>query len=404
MIKQLLIGLCCAHSIAHAQPSKLYITLISHNEDNIGYDNSSSLYYNNRAVLVNICNILQAEGVKYNYGADYVALQAIEDLDTGSVVSTTNGKNLVRWMKEDKGVECDPHAHETTYNYADVHYLMSQLGIIPSDVMSGYLYDTLQNGVAWDSYQNGVTGIIFPSHSWQPKILWGGATPMHVADPHFFGVFKPQSTINFFEHNPSNTLTAIGVGCPIKLESTTTISYVDSLIDKIVSDIQSAALPPGGIYTQEIFFGEGKVNQPWFLPLLNKVIDSVNVHVGNGTAEWKNLTEIHSLWQTAYDSIPFAYDCGGYDVLGVNANDPVYDGLSIYPNPFSEEVIIRTNSSLHNAGLTVYNSFGQTVSQIKNLSGQSITFRRDQLRAGLYFFRLTENNAVITTGKLIITD
>lgn len=404
MIKQLLIGLCFCYGTASAQTPKLYITLISHNEDNIGYDNSSSLYYNNRAALVNICNTLQAEGVKYNYGADYVALQAIADLDTGTVLSTTNGKNLVKWMKEDKGVECDPHAHETTYNYADVHYLMSQLGITPSDVMSGYLYDTLQGGISWDSYQDGVTGIFFPSHTWQPKILWGAATPMHVADPYFFGVFKPQSMENFFVHDPSNTLTSIGVGCPIKLESTTTISSVDSLIDKIISDIQNAVLPANGIYTQEIFFGEGKVNQPWFLPLLNKVIDSVNVHVGNGTAEWKNLTEIHDLWKTAFDSLPFAYDCDGYNVLGINDNGLLHNGLSVYPNPFSEEVIIRANIHLNNADLTVYNCFGQEVAQVKNLSGQTITFRREELRGGLYFFRLTEDNKIIATDRLVISD
>ncbi len=77
-----------------AQAPKLYITLVSHNEDNIGYDNSSTLYYNNRNALVNICNTLQTKGVKYNYGGDWVALEAIAALDTGDIVSTTSRCSL----------------------------------------------------------------------------------------------------------------------------------------------------------------------------------------------------------------------------------------------------------------------------------------------------------------------
>lgn len=355
--------------------------------------------------MVNICNTIQAKGAKYNYGADYVALQAVANLDTGSVVSNTNGKNLVKWMKEDKGVECDPHSHESTYNYADVHYLMSQLGITPSNVMSGYLYDTLQNGIAWDSYQNGVTGIYFPTHTWQPEILWGGATPMHAADPYFFGVFKPQSMSNYFVHSPSNALTAIGVGCPIKLQSTTTIGYVDSLVDKIVSDIQNAILPSNGFYTQEIFFSEGQVNQPWFLQLLNKVIDSVNVHVANGAVEWKNLTEIYTLWQTTYGSAPFAYDCGGYNVLGIDENTNSQSNfLTVYPNPFTTQTDIRADVPLNNATLTMENCFGQMVAEIKNIDGYSVKLERGSLPGGMYLIRLTRDGEIIATEKLLITD
>ena len=396
--------ICLVYNISNAQTPKLYITLVSHNEDNIGYNTNSISYYNNRVKLVNICNILQTKGVKYNYGSDYSALQAIAVLDTGLIILSTNGKNLVKWMKEDKGVECDPHSHESLYNYADIHYLMSQLGITPSNTMSGYLYDALQNGNAWDSYQNGVTGLFYPSYTWHPQAMWGGATSGHVNDPHFFGVFKPQSMNNYFVHDSLNTLITIGAGCPIKLENTTTVGYVDSIIDNIVSNLQTSVWPANGIYTQAIFFNEGKVNQPWFMPLLNKVIDSVNVHVVNGTVEWKNLSDIVNIWQTSFGSAPYAFGCDSNIILDIVEKRSINDELLIYPNPFSLQTILQSEHVLQNATLTVYNCFGQAVKQINNISGQEIILHRDNLSSGVYFIQLRQANKETVIKKLIVTD
>ncbi|HQB74847.1 MAG TPA: T9SS type A sorting domain-containing protein [Bacteroidales bacterium] len=77
--------------------------------------------------------------------------------------------------------------------------------------------------------------------------------------------------------------------------------------------------------------------------------------------------------------------------------------LQIFPNPFSTQTTLQSNFPLTNATLTVYNSCGQTVKQIKNISGQTVTFSRDNLASGLYFVRLTEGNKIFT-DKLIITD
>jgi len=71
---------------------------------------------------------------------------------------------------------------------------------------------------------------------------------------------------------------------------------------------------------------------------------------------------------------------------------------------------------LHNATLTVDNCFGQTVTQIKNISGQTVIFNRGNLASGLYFYKVTGDKGqgtrdegrgtreVIATGKLVITD
>ncbi len=78
--------------------------------------------------------------------------------------------------------------------------------------------------------------------------------------------------------------------------------------------------------------------------------------------------------------------------------------ISVYPNPFSKQTIVQTNYPMTNASLTVDNCFGQTVAQIKNISGQTIILYRDNLPSGLYIVRLTQDRQVIATKKLIITD
>lgn len=78
--------------------------------------------------------------------------------------------------------------------------------------------------------------------------------------------------------------------------------------------------------------------------------------------------------------------------------------MNVYPNPLSSSTTLQTNIFLHNATLTVDNCFGQTVAQIKNIKGQTITFHRDNLASGLYFVHLTQDNQIMMTKKLLITD
>jgi len=78
--------------------------------------------------------------------------------------------------------------------------------------------------------------------------------------------------------------------------------------------------------------------------------------------------------------------------------------IFISPNPFSVQTTLRSDIFLKNATLTVTNYIGQAVKQIKYISGQAVILQRDNLPSGLYFFRLVQDNKVVATDKLIITD
>jgi len=87
----------------------------------------------------------------------------------------------------------------------------------------------------------------------------------------------------------------------------------------------------------------------------------------------------------------------GLDDLSVNST------IKIFPNPFSSSTTLQVNENLKDATLTVYNSFGQIVKEIKNLSGLTVVLSLDNLACGSYFVRLTDENKIYT-NKLVLTD
>jgi hypothetical protein len=107
----------------------------------------------------------------------------------------------------------------------------------------------------------------------------------------------------------------------------------------------------------------------------------------------------YRLKQTDYDGT-FSYSKSVF--INIDKEDEF--SIRIVPNPFSSETTLLSGKNFKDAILTVYNSFGQQVKQIKNISGQTITLYRDNLASGLYFIQVTEGDQLFTAGKLMITD
>lgn len=78
--------------------------------------------------------------------------------------------------------------------------------------------------------------------------------------------------------------------------------------------------------------------------------------------------------------------------------------ISVFPNPFSTETTLKTDKAFKNTTLTIYNSLGQKVKEIKNISGKTVTLFRDNLSSGLYYIQMRQDNKVFATVKLIISD
>ena len=66
--------------------------------------------------------------------------------------------------------------------------------------------------------------------------------------------------------------------------------------------------------------------------------------------------------------------------------------LTISPNPFSTQTVLRSDYSFHNATLTVYNCFGQEVYPSVIRNSDSFVISRGNLVAGIYFVELLNGN------------
>ncbi|MCY7409038.1 MAG: T9SS type A sorting domain-containing protein [Chitinophagales bacterium] len=298
----------------------------------------------------------------------------------------------MQWLKEDRGVECDPHTHEATYNYADVAYLMQQLGVTPTNTMSGFLYNQLQNGHSWEDYQDGVLGDSFPTFHWYPEILGGAATPNHLDDPEYYGVYKPKSMAEFTVHEPTNHLILCGTGCKLKISDTSTVAYIFSQIKRITDAIQDGTVPANGIYTQEIMFSESDADQIFFLPFVTSLIDSINVLVTDEKVEWRNIASVIDYWKNDFNSQPFAMDCNFTVLLEPSAVTEInsQEGFEIFPNTADEQLQITVSDLLFGNEIKITNINGQLMMKEKIISNK-IEIPVSSFSDGIYFISVANS-------------
>jgi hypothetical protein len=134
-----------------------------------------------------------------------------------------------------------------------------------------------------------------------------------------------------------------------------------------------------------------------------KLIVGTNTFYGWARLDVVATSTSFTLKDYAYESTPNTCIQSGQTILGFNeySNKDIF---SIFPNPFISSTTIQTTGNLKNATLTIGNLYGQTLKQINNISGQTVSFSRDNLPSGLYFIKLTEENKIISVERLIITD
>lgn len=134
-----------------------------------------------------------------------------------------------------------------------------------------------------------------------------------------------------------------------------------------------------------------------------KLIAGTNTYYGWARLDILANSASFTVKDYAYESTPNTCIQSGQNSLSSYENSKK-KLIFIFPNPFNTATTIQTIDDLEDATLLIYNSYGQLVKQMKNLSGQTISLHRDHLPSGLYHIKLTDKNKVIGIDKIIITD
>ncbi|MBK8722817.1 MAG: T9SS type A sorting domain-containing protein [Saprospiraceae bacterium] len=76
--------------------------------------------------------------------------------------------------------------------------------------------------------------------------------------------------------------------------------------------------------------------------------------------------------------------------------------LRIYPNPFSQETVIEwEGNNIDEKVFELYDLQGRQLRKEK-FTDNRLNFKRNQLQNGLYFFKITDKNGILTQGKMVV--
>lgn len=266
---------------------RVYVSIVTHSEEwksaksgEPNYVEDEEAFWERRAQVVAFANMLHEEGVKYNYQSDWTFLLAATKFDDGD--SSTNGKNILRYLKEDLGFEIDPHGHETTYNMADVAYLINELGVKPSNTAGGYIALPAEKSKL-EYYWKTITGNKY-NYKWKAKILWGGGTANHVdeAELWYSGIWRPKDDENSTVHDEDAPLINVGR----YMEGWEALEYL------LEQDLEA-----GKIYTLSVMGHQRDLDAEFiaeFRSQIQKFKEDSRIH-------WAGIAEVVDIWESEYN-------------------------------------------------------------------------------------------------------
>jgi hypothetical protein len=431
-----------------ASVTPLYINFNSHNEEDdyaMGVSSTSSrssstrprftsyedstTFVTLRALIRQLADTVRTKGAKWDWQSDWRFLSGVLKYDRGD--ASTRGVNIVRWLADSNraAIEVTPHAHETTYNYADVAHLFDSVGVRAALVVGGYTYNGPQatnggrtTGYTWDSLAHGLQGRVFTWTTWTPQILWGGASgslsgTSHSSDLNTLGVWKPQSTTNFFTHDASKTLTVLGNGYAPHVDSTTSVDSIVNQIVSVLDSLQSGLLPAGKMYTYSIDIHQKYYTSSGYIAKVGQLIDRLQSYVRSGRLVWATHTEKVQAWQTRYSSLPNYYPYTEGMAVPSSSSSPSGSTTSlpasgsstslppssitsrVYPNPASSTVTVELSGSITTAQLRLLSSMGTVVAS-QTVSG-SATLDVSSFMNGSYIVELSSGTAMSRTMLLV---
>jgi len=346
----IIMGLLLSVGSILAQSPKLYIHIVSHNEPSDNIESSAFTFNKFKNKALQMANIIDSKNVKWNLQtSDGFILGALQYQSAGT--SSTDIFETLSNSPYNDNIEIDPRSkNKNGRNIADQWYLLDSCGANPTNHLGGCIYSTTNSIVQpidWLQYRNPIIGNIY-GNSWQCSIITGaGSYPPHTNDLNDFGVFKPDTTNNFYSHNPSKNLWYMGKGCAPVLDSLDNEQDIIDLIQGQVDSIQNGLWPQDKFYVTRIMTNQREYG-PLFFQKISKVIDSLNI-IPSSKLQWATIGETFTAfqaWQTTSGLDHSQWLCG-QTTAGVD-NLVADNKFSIYPNPFTNLVSIDfTENQVH---------------------------------------------------------
>ncbi|MFN5214521.1 MAG: T9SS type A sorting domain-containing protein [Bacteroidota bacterium] len=389
----LLILLCTFQTLCSvAQAPKLYIHIVSHNEPTDNIENSAFIFNRFRNNTLQMANIINSKNVKWNLQtSDGFILGALQYESAG-----TSGTDIFETISNppyNYNIEIDPRSkNKNGRNIADQWYLLDSCGANPTTHLGGCIYSTTNVNIApidWIGYRNPIIGNIY-GNTWQCSIITGaGSYPPHTNDLNDFGVFKPDTTTNFYQHNPEKNLWCMGTGCAPLLDSLDNEQEIIDLIQGQVDSIQNGLWPADRFYVTRIMTNQREYG-PLFFSKITNVIDSLNA-IPSSKLQWATIGETFTAfqnWQISSGKDHSQWLCG--ETISSSSYPEIIPATS-YPNPVLQTCTIQFNDQQkHN--LNLYTICGRLLYQ--EVFTGDITLDMRGYMPGVYLCNIDQNKPI----------
>ncbi|GIW91300.1 MAG: hypothetical protein KatS3mg109_1732 [Pirellulaceae bacterium] len=391
----------------------VYVVLFTHIEDNVpvgtlGTQESRQNYLFYRGKLLAVGNLFLNHNVRWVFQPDWKFLLAALMYEDSTVIGTTNGKNLLRYMREDLRVAIDPHSHEAQgYNYTDVAHLLDSLGVGGSTVIGGHVWDpNLPQFQRWDRFRVPVAGSRYPWAFWRGDVLMGSGTPNHVNDPHISGVWRPKDRYHYFEDDTAGNIVAVG-------QYKGDVQTVSELIGLYTGGIA----PPQYMLTASIHVKPATITSPSGLQTIeDSVLTPLVALRSQGKVALTDFTSLVNTWRTDFGARAYIYDPDSI-LVGVEEREIIPHTMVLeqnYPNPFNPSTTIRFSLPQRSqVTLKVFDVLGREVATLvdeeMDAGEHSVVFSTRgryafggnavDLPSGVYFYRM-QAGAVVQLRKM----
>jgi hypothetical protein len=128
----------------------------------------------------------------------------------------------------------------------------------------------------------------------------------------------------------------------------------------------------------------------------------VNELLVNGNLVPDGGTDLLCYWQS--DTVKWinqVYNDCYFRTVGIEEQNSSI-GLTVSPNPFMDFAIIRLHGLDARWNWSLYNSIGQTVQIVEDISDSQLSIEKGELAAGVYIYQVRTEKQVVSTGKLIL--
>lgn len=383
LLLSLLAGLCAS---AQSQTVPIYLYFASHNEmDDVTYH---GLNYNNAVDFAEMKTYIQkaCDTLSY-YQASYEMM-----LESNFILATlthdnafSSSSDIIEWADNQSNIEVQSHNHfdptgfpPNPYNSTDLVYLLDSCGVDTAYVLGGFIwkdFTTPPVSEDWTQWQTPQPGNTFANAPyWQPTLLWGGGSPMHINDFEAYGVWRPTDATDggFGTHNPAGQLVNFGNGCgqDFVIDDTTdatlfayrVMNFVDSLHAHYDGN-------PDAFFNMKIMFNFRYLPEAGYIDKIGTVLNIINPYVLDGRMEYKGIMDIYDEWLTLHPAASDHFISACDTTVIVSNAQPAELGLeapsenalfAVYPNP-SDGLFQITFNDLETHQLTISDLTGKLV-------------------------------------------